>query len=547
MNDYVIRDRAACYRYVSLLLTSILFLSKPGADWRSWVLPAIVVLFLAARWFTGMYKHMEGGSQGLFLLLTADLVGMLVILLLSGGIESPFIWYALSPVLTAVLLLPAVRSMALLAVCMAGGALAGFAADQLTEGRLVFVAADYWEVYTVWILLALVFLFFSEAHGELAGANAQLKETMDHIKSLYHMLETASEGQEFECRAYMTDGLQKLTKSDHAFIWEEGGGSNVMGERAGLSPDKQPILEFAKKQAAVLKLTDEPVVVKHPAGGDYMMAALRTSSKFIGIMGIRLPPFYKRKGNPWFAQQLSFLSDLYTVMVERQNVKHLERKLLIHEEQNRIADEMHDRVSQNLFSMVYCIHMLVHKWKNMTDSQIAEQLQLLKEASEGASRELRATIYSLSSKRQEEATWAASVKSHLKQLAMLNGVKVETRITGDDRVLSEEQQKILYRMMSESVGNAIRHGRSTSVRVELSITKSYAKLIVEDNGQGFDVRMQRSTPRKTQGLGLRNMEQLAYSLHGHFQVESRPGEGAKVFVILPAFAENDYQIGGESV
>lgn len=104
----------------------------------------------------------------------------------------------------------------------------------------------------------------------------------------------------------------------------------------------------------------------------------------------------------------------------------------------------------------------------------------------------------------------------------VNGVSVTQRIT-------------FYRILQEALANAHRHGRAGTVTVEVTSDESGTKLVVSDDGGGFDPgtiqRERERTPRAR--YGLRGMRDRARILGGSFQVESAPGRGTVVTVFLP--------------
>ena len=209
----------------------------------------------------------------------------------------------------------------------------------------------------------------------------------------------------------------------------------------------------------------------------------------------------------------------------------IESKRLLIEERNRIAEELHDRVSQHLFGIIYAIHSMKCGWKDMTDEQKLEQMKEIQEAASSASGELRSTIHSLSSSKSGKAPWLGIIKSHLANQAKLNGISIDFQAAKSCSLLSINHQKALYRIILEGVGNAIRHGESSCVRVDLSLKQGAVKLMIEDNGFGFDVR---SKMNKTNtGFGLNNMNALAVSLGGTFDIESKVGGGTRILLWLP--------------
>ncbi|WP_274650357.1 sensor histidine kinase [Paenibacillus humicola] len=208
----------------------------------------------------------------------------------------------------------------------------------------------------------------------------------------------------------------------------------------------------------------------------------------------------------------------------------IESKRPLIEERNRIAEELHDRVSQHLFGIIYAIHSMKCGWHGMSEEQKLEQMQVIQEAAATASRELRATIHSLSSNKNGDC-WIGIIRSHLANQAKLNGIDIVFQAPKSDSRLSIHYQKALYRIILEGVGNAIRHGGSSRVKVDLTVLPRAVKLAIADNGKGFDVRSKPSKPGS--GFGLNNMRALAVSLGGTFSIDSKKGGGTEILVWLP--------------
>ncbi|MFC4810055.1 sensor histidine kinase [Paenibacillus sp. GCM10023250] len=209
----------------------------------------------------------------------------------------------------------------------------------------------------------------------------------------------------------------------------------------------------------------------------------------------------------------------------------IESKRQLVEERNRIAEELHDRVSQHLFGIIYAIHSMTCGWKDLTDQQKLEQLKEIQQAASTASGELRATIHSLSSSKGGNGSWIGIVRSHLANQAKLSGVNIAFNAPQSVGQLALNQQKALYRIILEGVGNAIRHGSSQCVTIELTVKQGAVRLTIEDDGRGFDVRAK--TVKTGSGFGLSNMRALAVSLGGTFDIESKIGIGTRIEIWLP--------------
>jgi NarL family two-component system sensor histidine kinase LiaS len=258
------------------------------------------------------------------------------------------------------------------------------------------------------------------------------------------------------------------------------------------------------------------------------------STRFVGMIGLKLESTEGLEGRRWYIQQLIFLSELSANILERHELGVIENRLIITNEQNRIADEMHDSVSQSLFGIVYATHSLKESWKRMSDHELEEQIELIHDSATKVAKELRITIYSLSSKKSGGPTWLGMVRSHLKSLSRLNDVDIELKITGDDFSLPYPYHKALFRIISEATGNAIRHGAASRVDVELSLKPTWIRLLIYDNGVGFDTDLLWiESEDSASGLGMKNMQYLTQSLGGDFQLSSNENMGTRILISIP--------------
>ncbi|SDX11836.1 sensor histidine kinase [Paenibacillus sp. CF384] len=213
----------------------------------------------------------------------------------------------------------------------------------------------------------------------------------------------------------------------------------------------------------------------------------------------------------------------------------IESERFLIEERNRIAEELHDRVSQHLFGIIYAIQSMKNDCNGMNNDQTQEQMQEIQEAALAASRELRASIYNLSSRESDtngDTSWISMVKSHLANQAKLNGIQIHINAPDSDHRLSINHQRALYRMILEGVGNAIRHGGSSSVTIQLSVEKRIVRLSIEDNGRGFNPWLLKPS-KPDSGYGIFNMRKLAASLGGKYEISSKQGSGTVIRVLLP--------------
>jgi signal transduction histidine kinase len=97
--------------------------------------------------------------------------------------------------------------------------------------------------------------------------------------------------------------------------------------------------------------------------------------------------------------------------------------------------------------------------------------------------------------------------------------------------LPEEEALALYRVAQEALNNVVRHSGATSVRVALSPTAKEVRLVIRDDGSGFD------TAGKTGGIGLIGMRERMRAVLGDFQIVSAPGSGTEIHATVTLAAQ----------
>ncbi|MFD2875306.1 hypothetical protein ACFTAO_03960 [Paenibacillus rhizoplanae] len=188
-------------------------------------------------------------------------------------------------------------------------------------------------------------------------ANARTNDTMEHIKSLYHIVETSSQHDFMNIGQVITDYVVKLTKLEKALFWfaKKSGEPAPQSRQTGWQHEEERLLFMElEKHEHEWRLQREPVFKSMPGIGDFLLMPVRMSTRFVGMIGVRLEASEGLEGRRWYIQQLMFLSELSAIILERHELGVIENRLIITNEQNRIADEMHDSVSQSLFRHRLC-------------------------------------------------------------------------------------------------------------------------------------------------------------------------------------------------
>lgn len=204
-------------------------------------------------------------------------------------------------------------------------------------------------------------------------------------------------------------------------------------------------------------------------------------------------------------------------------------RLLVVEEQNRIANEIHDGVSQHLFSIVYALHSLTRRQGYIQEQDAQEQLQLIAETATQAAQELRASIYRIKPGQNASQAFISTLAAHLSDLEKLNGIKVSLEATGSEDAISPALRQAFFRIVKEAAANAIRHGSCRAICIGLDMQPGAVQLKIVDDGLGFE-----SGQVHKKGLGLNNMAGLMANFGGSLQIDSSPGQGTCVTCTIPA-------------
>lgn len=194
------------------------------------------------------------------------------------------------------------------------------------------------------------------------------------------------------------------------------------------------------------------------------------------------------------------------------------RQLAALEERHRLARDLHDSVTQTLFSL-----NLNAQAAALSPERAAGQLPRIQALAQSALSEMRTLIQELRPSILEEKGLPATVRRLLDE----SGLPAELAVREGDRP-SPEIEMSFYRILKEALHNAARHARAGRIRVELDLSADPLRAVVEDDGVGFEPATGQGS-----GLGLRSMAERASAHGGRLEVESGPGRGTRIRVEIP--------------
>jgi signal transduction histidine kinase len=204
-------------------------------------------------------------------------------------------------------------------------------------------------------------------------------------------------------------------------------------------------------------------------------------------------------------------------------------------ERTRISRELHDAVSQELFSL----RMLAGGIQRAlpADSPLAPQVAALQQIATTMIREMRALLLELRPTQLEHLGLAEALEDLAAAYRTRLGITVSTALRPVS--LAAQAEQALLRITQEALSNAARHADATAITLDLTPQEQLATLTITDNGQGFEL----DTGETQHGVGLRSMRERVQELGGSFVIESAPGRGTQVRVSLPQEPEPDEPTG----
>lgn len=229
---------------------------------------------------------------------------------------------------------------------------------------------------------------------------------------------------------------------------------------------------------------------------------------------------------------LAILSAFAATAIENARLAEETRYVLLASERDRIAREMHDGISQSLFSISLGLELAKKRVKKDPDG-VTHRLGELQDHLSTAMTELRRFIYDLRPVKLQELGLAGAIDFWIREITVGRPVSGQLEVVGEPYHLGPNREACLYRVAKEAVSNIVRHAqaRQFTVRIEYGIDR--VALTVTDDGRGFIVEDAIDGRTEGSGMGLRSIRERVRRESGVVRMDSSPGNGTSITVTLP--------------
>ncbi|MBN1316600.1 MAG: GAF domain-containing sensor histidine kinase [Anaerolineales bacterium] len=249
-----------------------------------------------------------------------------------------------------------------------------------------------------------------------------------------------------------------------------------------------------------------------------LVIPLRMGSRVLGTLDV-----ISRRADDFGEEDLRLiqsLGDQIAIAVENARLYDQSRQLAALEERSYLARELHDSITQLLFSITLTsetTRMLLKSGEPQVISQV-DRLQVL---AHQAMNEMRALIHQLRPLPEEQKNLTSHVRDLVAERSERDGIEIELHIEGEKKLPSRYELG-LYRIVQEALNNIIKHANTNSARVVIIFQDDTIELMVQDRGVGFDPAQ---LEQESATLGLTSMRERVELLGGKLSIESAPGEG----------------------
>jgi signal transduction histidine kinase len=262
--------------------------------------------------------------------------------------------------------------------------------------------------------------------------------------------------------------------------------------------------------------------VEHPRMRSFLGVPVVTQGTVIGAFYVT-----EREGGEEFTAEdearVKLLAGHAAIAIENARLFEASRELALSEERARLARELHDAMSQSLFSLSLSAQAAASLVRRDPERAV-EEINRVKELARATMAELRTVVAGLRPADLESDGLVPALRSQLALLERAHGLDIVVTVDGEPDLEPEEEHHV-FRVVQEAVTNALRHASASKVGVSITATSGGLIAEVHDDGVGFDPGGSGIGSRR---LGLTSMRERAERLGGTLSIVSARGKGTQV-------------------
>lgn len=562
---------------VALVIFLDVFVGHTNLRQVTSLIPQIVILVLAVLYNIAVIFLLsyESPSQVLpIVTLTIDTLLTIGLIVSSGGLTSPLLFFALFPILTA-----ALRFSQTTSLLIAIGVIVSFGgAVYLVSPPTAWPDLMPFAVFALVLLVASVISSFvseevkkivartRQEERQSENENREADAARKHSRLTFELASTLSATLNYNkvltaALEIAEKGMQELGQEDAsqiaAVLLFTRSDLRVASSRH-LSP-RDRTASFQGNEGAIAEAlrNAEPVIVNDPVEDEALgklismhgceqaiVVPLRAGFENFGVVifGSSNPGVYTRDlENLLVAICNQAIVALQNAQLYQDLRQEKERIVAVEEDaRKKLARNLHDGPTQSIASIamqVNFVRKLIEKGGN-TD-EVMEELHKVEDLARRTTKQIRHMLFTLRPLILETQGLQAALEQYISKLDEANGIEISLDVDpGAANALSKEAEGKIFYIIEEAISNARKHSQADNIWVSLKLQDDAAVVAeVEDDGTGFDVDAIQMTYDRRGSLGLVNMHERAEMTDGSLSISSAPGEGTRIRLTIPLGGE----------
>ena len=256
-----------------------------------------------------------------------------------------------------------------------------------------------------------------------------------------------------------------------------------------------------------------------------LVVPLKVDTKVIGILNILNKPSEITQED---MRIIDLFADQAAIIIEHVRLQYQAEQLAVLEERQRLARELHDSVTQALYSVTLYADAARMAFSAEKWDALERNLQEVRNMSREAMYDMRLLVFELRPFMLETEGLASALRARLAAVEGRSGLKTEVLVE-EERRLPIKMEEELYRIAQEGLNNVVKHARAMQVQIRLKYDEKTVSLEMNDDGRGFEPE----AAHQSGGFGLQGIHERVQQLGGTLNIESAPLRGTRLSVRIP--------------
>ena len=231
---------------------------------------------------------------------------------------------------------------------------------------------------------------------------------------------------------------------------------------------------------------------------------------------------------------LASVGDQIGIAVDNARLYQQSEQLAIVQERQRLARDLHDAVTQSVYSVTLMAEAARRSAENEQWSTVTNLMGRLQDIGGQALKELRLLVYELRPLALRQEGLVGAVRHRLDAVERRAGMAVDFQTTGDI-LLPDTIETDLYRMVQEALNNTLKHAEAGRIAVHITQQANQLTIRIEDDGNGFNL----DDVHHSGGMGLHSLRERADKIGANLSIESTPDNGTRITITLSTEQHDD--------